>query len=159
MTDIEFKLSRKDSYQKDAIFWINLANQREFDFNKHLLSLAAILLPLTASVLALESIKLLQCEKILLMISWVSLGISIISGCIQIWFDSSFFVKLSRDSSAREVIWSNMQLPLSELENRTNQMGKMREKGSVTPLWIQIFALFEGLLLIMFTAASILIRK
>lgn len=95
-----------DRFQKAALYWNNLANQQIFELNKQLLSLAFIILPLTASIIAVEFIKPREFEKTLLILGWIFLFLSIILGFVQILLDAIYFNYLSNDSSTREYLWS-----------------------------------------------------
>lgn len=156
--EIDLIQRNKDAYQRGAFFWINLANQRLGDFNKQLLAFAVVLLPLTASII-LSRIDLNTFEKTLLVISWVFLGISILAGLIQILIDQDYFKKLSRDSSKREEIWSDLFRPIADLEKDTRALAKVNESSTHDPIKIQAIFLFIGLLLIMISAGSILLAS
>mgnify|MGYP001584568581 FL=1 len=156
--ELEFRQRSKESYQRGAFFWIDLANQRLGDFNRQLLALAVVLLPLTASI-SLSSIKLKDFEKTLLVLSWIALGVSIITGIIQILIDTIYFKDLSRDSSKREKIWSNFSRKVTDLEKETKAIGEVKESGSHDPLKIQASSLFIGLILIMVVAGFILFAR
>lgn len=148
----------KDAFQRAALYWNNLANQRLFDFHKQLLGLATLLLPLTASIVLVESIKLKEFEKTLLLLGWVFLGISIVAGYIQILMDATYFNYLSNDSSQREEIWSSNK-KIEDMEKETQVLGKTSPSSTVTPLWIQTFSIFVGLSLLMVVAGSLLFKK
>ncbi len=157
LEEIDLKQRNKDAYQRGAFFWIDLANQRLGDFNRQLLSLAVILLPLTASVI-LSDLKLREFEKTLLILSWVSLGISVVAGLIQILIDTNYFKDLSRDSSKREKIWSDLFRPIADLEKDTKALGEVKGSSTHDPLKLQALFLLIGLVFIMIIAGSILFR-
>lgn len=155
MDETDIKQRSKDSYQRGAFFWIDLANRRLEDFNRQLLSLAVILLPLTSSIL-LSDIKLKDFEKTFLVLSWISLGVSIIAGFIQIGIDVVYFKDLSRDSSKRERIWSDFFRPITDLERETKALGEVKGSSTHDPLKLQALTLFIGLAFIMLIAGFIL---
>lgn len=156
--DEEIRQRNKDSYQRAALFWIDLANQRLSSFNKQLLTIAAILLPLTASLVAANFIDLRDFEKALLIIVWISLGFSLVGGVVQIIIDANYFKYLSRDSSRREEIWSGNDTN-EEMTKQTKLLGKTEPTSTHIPLWLQAFTLGQGLLLILVIAISLLLRK
>lgn len=155
---LEFRERNKDSYQKDALFWIDLSSQRLINLNSQLLGFTAILLPLTASIV-LSDIKLEEREKWLLVLIWVLLIISIVAGLIQICIDMIYFRGLSRDSSNREKIWSDFSRPIVDLEKQTKKLGQVKESSTHAPLIIQAIALVVGLVVLIFLAGFILFSQ
>lgn len=156
MKDFDYKLRIKEGYSERALFWIDKANQQLSEFNKQLLVLATFLLPLTASVVV-TSIKLSESQKIFLMIGWVYLFLSIVSGLIQYFIDANYFKNLSRDSSKREEIWSDLSRPKNQMEKETKDLGKVPEQSSFFPLTLQAFSLVAGIFLIIFVAITLLV--
>ncbi len=144
---------RQESYRSAALHWNNLANQRLFDFNKQLLGLATILLPLTASIIVVDGVR--EFEKTLLIVGWIFLGISIITGCIQIMVDAYYFRDISIDSSRRELIFSSNKTE-PEMQAAVEALGKIPAESTDLPITIQVFTIFVGLLLIMIVAGSLL---
>lgn len=153
--DEEIRRRNKDSVQKAAFFWIKLANDRLSEINKQLLSIAFILLPLTGSIV-LANKKINFSDKTLLTHGWILLFISIFSGLIQILIDAIYFKSLSRDSSKREKIWSQIDKPISLLASEEKELGEVKGSSTHWPLIIQSFTMFIGLGLIMIVAYHLL---
>lgn len=155
----EDKIARnKDSAQRAALHWNKLANERLFDLHKQLLGLATLLLPLTASIVIVDSVKLLEVEKTLLLLGWAFLGISIIAGLIQLIIEAKYFNYLSNDSSCREEIWSS-ERSIEDMQKETKALGRTNPSSTLIPLSIQTFSIFIGLSLIMIVATFLLLRK
>ena len=148
----------KDSVQKAALFWIELANDKLSEINKQLLSLSAILLPLTASVV-ISPITFREYEKTLMLLGWMFLFSSIIAGFIQIALDAVYFKDLSRDSSKREVLWSDSNRDIRDIEKDVKAIGDTPSSSSHLPLILQSLSISIGLLFIMVVAISLLLRK
>lgn len=156
-TDEEIRRRNKDTAGRNALFWIELANQRQSEIIRQLLGLSAVLLPLSASIL-LADIKINQTEKILLLHGWIFLLISIIAGFIQIFVDVDYFVKVSQDSSNREVLWSTNRT-IRDIEKDVQKLGKVSSSSTDWPLRFQILTFSTGLVLIMVVAVFLLFDK
>lgn len=158
MKDAEEKRWHLDRFQKAALYWNNLANQQIFELNKQLLAFATIILPLTASITVIDSIKLREYQIMLLILGWISLFLSIISGFIQIWIDAKYFNYVSNDSSTREFLWSQDE-DNNKIKDAVDKLGHIKPSSSPTPTYFQIFFVLTGLLMIMTVAVSMLISK
>lgn len=156
--DENIRQRNKDSAQNAALFWIRLANDRLSEINKHLLGLATILLPLTASIV-ISPIKFREYEKTLMIIGWVFLFISIIAGFMQIVIDAIYFKDLSRDSSKREVLWSDTNSDIRNIDKDIKALGNTPASSTHIPLILQSLAISLGLFLIMLVAVLLLIKK
>lgn len=155
----DIRQRNKDAAQRAALFWVEFANKRIFEINKQLLTLATILLPITASVVGVEFLTLREFEKTMLVMGWILIFISIVTGGIQILIDAKYFLYLSRDSSKREVLWSNSNRNVEDIEKDVKSLGSVPGSSTHCPLVIQALAIFSGLLLIMIVAANLLIRR
>lgn len=143
----------------DALFWINLANESYFHLRNQLITLATLLLPLTASIVILsKDSKVLPSsqEKNLLIIGWILLGASIVFGLIQTWVDSTFFKGLSGDSSLREHFRNN--LPGALADRVIKLLPHTPSKSTHWPLFFQTLTLLGGIIFIMFVAHGMLQR-
>ena len=158
MNNTEEKQWHLDRYQKAALYWNNLANQRVFELNRQLLALATIILPLTASIIAIDFIKPREFEKTLLLIGWVFLFLSIILAFVQIWIDANYFSYLSQDSSTREELWSHDR-ENEKIKKDVDALGKVKGSSTFIPTIFQAFFVFTGLLFIMIVASSMLLRR
>lgn len=156
MEDFDYKFRTKEGYSERARFWIDKANQQISEFNKQLLSLATFLLPLTASVVVAD-LELSGSQKTLLITGWAFLFLSIISGLIQYVIDANYFKNLSRDSSRREEIWSDLYRSKNQLEQETKALGKVPSQSTHIPLSLQTFFIIAGIFLIMFVATTLLV--
>ncbi|MCL5431907.1 MAG: hypothetical protein M1484_02270 [Patescibacteria group bacterium] len=148
----------KDSAQRAALFWIKLTNERESEIVRQLLALAAIILPLSASIL-LANITLLQIEKVLLMACWILLFVSIIAGFIQIIIDTRYFLKVSRDSSIRERLWSSTNRSIKDIDNDIVKLGEIPGSSGDWSLIIQGVAFFLAILLLLAVGFSIITQQ
>ncbi len=157
MNDKTEKHWHLDRFQKAALYWNNLANQQIFEVNKQLLALATIILPLTASIVTVQFITLREYQKVLLILSWVSLFASIFSGLIQIRIDALYFQYLSNDSSSREKFWAENDN--ERAREKVNALGETKSGSSFTPTYFQVFFVSVGLLFIMIVAVSILLAR
>ncbi len=155
----DIRQRNKDAVQRSALFWIKLTNDRLSEINKQLLGLATIILPITASVIAIEFLIPKDFEKNLLIIGWVLMFISIVAGGIQILVDARYFLFLSRDSSSREALWSDPNRSIEDIEKEVKSLGTMPSSSTHCPLVIQALAIFSGLFLIMLVAASLLLGR
>ena len=154
----EIKQRNKDAVQRAALFWIELANQRQSEIVRQLLGLSAVLLPLSASVV-ISNIELDKIEKVLLSSSWVLFLISIIAGFIQTHIDAAYFVMLSRDSSKRKLLWSDSNRNIKDIENDVKALGKVPQASTSLPIYFQALTFFIGLILIAFVGALILFEN
>lgn len=151
----EIRRRNKDAAQRAALFWIELANQRQSEIIRQLLGLSAVLLPLSASII-LSNTPLDITEKYLLTSSWILFLISIIAGFIQIQIDSKYFVLLSRDSSKREELWSDSNRSVPTIEKEVASLGKVPGASTSLPQYIQAVTFFIGLILVAIVGALIL---
>lgn len=158
MNDIIEKRWHLDRFQRAALYWNNLANQQIFELNKQLLGLATIILPLTASVVVIEIIKLREYEKTLIIMGWICLFLSIVLGLVQICIDSVYFNYVSNDSSSREKLWAQDK-DNNQIKEEVERLGSIKPSSSPTPTLFQVFFVFSGLLIIMLVAVSLLINK
>lgn len=156
MDDLDYKLRTKEGYSKRALFWIEKANQQLSEISKQLLVLAIFLLPLTASVVV-TSVKLSESQKTFLKIGWAYLLLSIVSGLWQYFIDAKYFKDLSRDSSRREQIWSDLRRSRNQMEQETKDLGKVPEQSTFFPLTLQALSLAAGIILIIFVASTLLV--
>lgn len=158
MKDVEEKRWHLDRFQRAALYWNSLANQQIFELNKQLLAFATIILPLTASIVVVDTIQLREYEITLLIFGWIFLFLSIIIGLIQTWIDARYFNYVSNDSSSREWLWSQDK-DNNEVKKEVERLGSIKLSSSSAPTLFQVFFVFSGLLIIMFVAVSILINK
>jgi len=163
-----FKMDKEDRNFKeklklgsDALFWNRLANDSYFQFRNQLIILATILLPLTASVVAIPkaNLEIQLIDKILLILGWICLGASIVFGLIQHWIDTVFFVELSADSSLREHIRKNLKVNIDIVDRVIDLLPTTKSKSAHWALIFQVLFLFGGILVIMSSAVVILLRK
>ena len=143
----------------NALFWIKLANNRLSELNKQLLSLAMLLLPLTASIVVIppDDLKLKECNKDLLKYGWLFLGISIVAGLIQVVVEAHYFKRLSNDSSQRERFFD--ELPFDSADKANRKLKSVPGQSTHIPLHVQVYTLFAGLLLIMIVALELLLAR
>lgn len=158
MKDVEEKRWHLDRFQRVALYWNNLANQQIFEVNKQLLAFATVILPLTASIVVIDTIQLREYEVTMLIFGWIFLFLSIISGIIQVWIDARYFNYVSNDSSSRERLWSRDK-DNNEIKKEVEQLGSIKPSSSAIPTLFQGFFVFFGLLIIMLVAVSILVNK
>lgn len=146
--DEEIRRRNKDSFQTAALYWNRFANERAIEISKQLLNIALVMLPLTGSI-ALANKAIPEVDLMLLLLGWIALFISIVSGFINFWLETKYFVYLSNDSSTREEIWSDTTTPIRELNRKTDELGRTKSESSLIPLVIQASALLIGVLFIM----------
>ncbi len=142
-----------ERFNNAALYWNNLGNQRIFELNRQLLYISTLLLPITASIITVDSIKLREFEKTFILLGWIFIFTSIIVGLIQVWIDAHYFVYLSNDSSTREEYWSKDE-ENKKIKEWINLLGKTRPSSSIVSTYFQAFLTFTGILLIMIVAAS-----
>lgn len=153
--DEQLRQRNKDLFQKTALYWNQLANERLFEISKQLLGISFIILPLTGSIILADKI-ISPINFYLLILGWLLLFASIISGFFNLWVEAKYFNYLSSDSSTRENIWSNSSRSVTEMNERTNKLGATKPTSSFYPLIIQIAALSLGVFLIMLVMGSLL---
>ena len=151
----ELRQRNKDSFQNAALYWNGLANERVFEITKQLLGIALIILPLTGTFLSVTK-TISSFSLNLLVLSWIALFTSIISGFINLWKEASYFNYLSNDSSTREKIWSDPNRSVEEMDAETNKIGSTNSSSSFTPLIIQSISLLVGIFLIMIVVYGLL---
>ncbi len=153
--DETLRQRNKDAAQRAALFWIELANQRQSEIIRQLLALSSVILPLSASVIVLN-IQLSQSDKILLLASWLLFLFSILSGLIQLLFDSDYFVKISRDSSKRESIWSDSSKQFNKANREVEALGPVPGSSTTVPLYIQEISFCIALILLVIIGCRLL---
>jgi heme/copper-type cytochrome/quinol oxidase subunit 4 len=158
VNSIEEKHWHLDRFQRSALYWNNLANQQIFELNKQLLTFASILLPLSASIVVLDTLRLREYEILLLILGWIFLFTSIVLGLIQIWIDAKYFSYVSNDSSNREYLWSQDK-DNNKIKDDVDKLGPIKPSSSFTPTLFQVVFVFIGLIFIMLVAVSILLNK
>ncbi len=154
----EIRRRNKDAAQHAALFWIQLANERQSEIIRQLLGLSAVLLPLSASIVISNEI-LSPIDKYLLASSWVFFLVSMVAGFIQIQEDSKYFLMLSRDSSKREELWSDSNHSVPNIERDVLALGKVPAQSTTLPQNIQAVTFFVGLILVMLTGSFILFKN
>lgn len=155
MKDTEEQRWHLDRYQRASLYWNNLSNRQVFELNKQLLALATIILPLTASVVVVDTIQLREYEVTLLIFGWVFLFLSIASGLVQIWIDAKYFNYLQNDASTREQEWSQDKNN-NEIKKEVRQLGMTEPSSSFVPTLSQVLFIIFGLIIIMSVAVSLL---
>ena len=151
----ELRRRNKDSFKSDALYWNKLSNERIFEITKQLLGIALIVLPLTGTFLLVTK-PIPPFSLHLLVLSWIVLTISIISGFVNLWIEAKYFNYLSNDSSNREKIWSDSNRLVEEMDKETNKLGATKPSSSFKPLIIQGVALLIGVFLIMGVVFNVL---
>jgi hypothetical protein len=151
----QLRQRNKDLFHGAALYWNKLANERLFEISKQLLGISFIILPLTGSVVLSDKI-ISTANFHLLLLGWITLFASIISGFFNLWIEAKYFNYLSNDSSAREEIWSDSSRPVEQMNKETNKLGPTKQASSFYPLIIQGAALFLGISLIMIVMVSML---
>lgn len=154
----QLRQRNKDSFQNAALYWNKLANERVFEIGKQLLAIAFIILPLTGSIVFSNKV-ISPFNFYLLVLGWILLFSSIISGFVNFWTEAKYFNYLSNDSSTREQIWSNSNKLVSKMDEETNRLGATKPASSLCPLIIQGGALLLGVLLIMIVVCSLLTQN
>jgi len=101
----ELGFKYKDFHSKNALYWNNLANERQFELGKQLITISSLIL--TVSATAIFSFKGINFQEqplqsYSLIISWIFILVSIICGLKQLEVDASYFNYLSGDESTRE---------------------------------------------------------
>lgn len=157
--DDEVNRINQERFSSSAKFWISLANQQLFELNKQLLSISFLLLPLTASILLVETLILREYQKTLLGLSWIFLFISIVFGLLQIVIDAFYFKSLSRNNSQKEVVWHQRNKTSEQKEKETEALGGVKETSTFIPLIGQTFTIIVAILLVMSVATSLLVSK
>lgn len=158
MINVEEKRWHLDRFQKAALYWNSLANQQGFELNKQLLVFATILLPLSASIVVVDTIQLRGNEIVLLIIGWIFLFLSIIFGLIQIWTDARYFIYISNDSSKREWLWSQNK-DNNKIKKEVDKLGSVKPYSPFVSSIFQAILVFSGMLFIMLVAVFILGRS
>lgn len=154
----QIRQKNKDSNQKIALHWNQFANERLFEISKQLLAIAFIILPLTGSIVLSD--KMISPENIrLLVLGWISLFVSIISGFINFWIEANYFHDLSNDSSKRELLWSDSNRKVSEIEKDIKKLGTTEPNSSFLPLIMQGSFLCLGVFLIMLVVYGLLLQN
>ncbi len=158
-TEAEERSSRnKDNAHQSALFWIELANNRLTNICNHFISLAAILIPLSASLVISNNILNFN-EKIMLVSTWITLFFSIVFGFLHQLLDVQFFVYLSRDSSKREELWSNTNRGYAQVLKDVLALGTTKNASSHLPLVLQGITFMIGIILISFIGISLLFKQ
>jgi len=154
----ELRQRNKDTVQKAALFWIELANKRQSEIEHELLAISAVLLPLSVSFVS-TNVILDTTGKLLLSVSWILLLISIVMGFLQILIDSDFFLKLSRDSSKREVIWSDFTKDFEKANKEVEALGRVPGSSAMWPLYVQGISFFVGVLMLTIIGFSLVSKQ
>ena len=155
ITNEEIRHRNKDAAERAALFWIQLANERQSEIVRQLLGLSSVLLPLSASIV-ISKVILNQIEIHLLVLSWILFLSSIAAGFIQIYLDSKFFVMISRDSSKRQELWSEGRRSVLSIERDVEALGKVSGESTSLPQKVQAVTFFLGLIFLMIVGSLIL---
>lgn len=147
-------------HSKNALYWNNLANQRQFELAKQLLILSSLILTVSATaIVSFRGINFqsqpLQSYSILL--SWLFGLISIICGLKQLCVDASYFDYLARDENIREGKFATMSLEKAKLE--VSNMKPTNPRGDEKWLYLQQVFFALGIVFITVSAVFILAAK
>lgn len=153
----EFGFKYKSFHANNAIHWNNLANQRQFELSKQLLTFSALILTVSTTVIVSFSGISFQSQPLqsfLLLLSWVFSLTSITCGLIQLGIDASYFNYLSNDEGKRESVFSS--LPFNEAKSKTDSMPSTDPRGDERGLCLQQVFFALGLFFITISAIFIL---
>lgn len=141
----------KDAHQNAALHWNRFANEQELELTRQLLYFAAIIFPITASIAVLNREQISGEIKVVLIITWIFLILSICCGVIQIILNIRYFVYLLCDESKRSEIWSQSGKDNSELQKEEKMLGRTRPNSGHLYLVLQgvfLFLAFASLMAI-----------
>lgn len=152
--DINFQY--RAFHRDSALHWNNLANQRQFELAKQLLTIGALILTISATAIVSFkgiSFQLQPLQSYSLLLSWVFVLVSIICGLKQLEADASYFNYLSNDESAREDKFARLQFERarSEVDSMKPTIPRGNEK------WLLLQQVFFALGIIFITVSAIFI--
>lgn len=143
----------------EALYWNKMANDKLSEIDKQLLTIAFVLLPLTASVLGLN-INLNDVLKTILIGGWIFTFVSIICGFVHIIIEADFFRKYLDYNTHRSTIYhKNLDKTLSTVEAKIEKLQSPSASSGHLFLILQGISISIGLLLIMIVAGFLLIMK
>lgn len=156
----EVNLKYRVFHRDAALHWNNLANQRQFEFIKQLLTIGALILTVSATIITSFKIinfysQLLQSYSLLL--SWIFILISIFCGLKQLNVDASYFIYLSNDESTRESKFASQ--PFEQALSDVSRMKPTVPRGDEKWLLSQQTFFVLGIVFITVSATLILALK
>ncbi|HLC94103.1 MAG TPA: hypothetical protein VJH96_00870 [Patescibacteria group bacterium] len=160
MTDQNIQLQYMTFHKESALYWNNLANQRQFELAKQLLTIGAVLLTISATaIVTIRGINFQSqpLQSYSLLLSWIFFLFSIICGFKQLINDASYFNYLSNDESTRENKFA--VLPFDRAKQEIESMKPTNSRGDEKWLLLQHVFFYLGLIFITLSAFFILYFK
>jgi hypothetical protein len=143
----------------DAMYWNKMVNDKNSDITKQLLSIAALLIPITGSIV-LTPVYLNDALKILLGGSLFFFLISMCFGILYIYTGVHFFRKYQNLNLSRAIIYrNNREKTLREADDEASQLSIPPSQSSDLPQAFQIAFLGIGILLLVVITITLLIYK
>jgi len=163
----ELRKFNQETSNQASFHWNNLANQEGIEFNKLLLTLATLIVPLSFIPISNNGVYSFSFfDKVLIICSWILLIVSIIFGAIQFYKYFEFHDNLALRENKRTKVFSNSLVGLT-LFNARNNFNKMCEesnkiengpkKASRFFLKLQIILLLIGVAIITFILSKSLL--
>jgi hypothetical protein len=144
-----------------ALHWNSLANERQFELIKQLLTIGALILTISATIIGFFrgniNFQFQPISSTFIVLSWISIVSSIIFGLKQLSVDSSYFNYLSNDESERQSKFE--RLPLVEAKDQVKKMKTTISKSDGTWLLLQQTFFLIGVVFISISAILILTIK
>lgn len=153
--DEETRRRQFDRYDTWGRFWIELANTSLSDISKHLITAATILLPISASVLAIP-IQIDLGMRHALFAIWFSLMVSICAGIFQSFEDGRYFRQVSVNNITRAEIYANGNLKLDEMRAMDGRIPPINPIGPSTAAYVQVSTFILATLLLLVLGYKIL---
>lgn len=147
-------------HRENALYWNNLANQRQFELAKQLLTIGALILTVSATaIVSFRGINFQSqpLQSYSLLLSWVFVLVSIICGLKQLEVDASYFNDLSNDESTRESKFA--LLPYEKAKSGVDSMKPTNSRGDEKWLCLQQVFFALGVFFITVSAIFILTLK
>jgi len=144
----------------NALYWNNLANQRQFELAKQLLTFSALILTVSATaIITFKGISFQSqpLQSYSLLLSWIFGLMSILCGLKQLGVDASYFNYLSNDESKREGKFAS--LSFEEARSKVGSMGSTNPRGDEKWLCLQQVFFALGIIFITTSAVFILTLK
>jgi len=161
MKNDDNNLQYADFHRQAALYWNSLANGRQFELIKQLLTIGALMLTISATIIGLFKGNInFQSQPIsstFIVLSWIFIILSIFFGLKQLSVDSSYFNYLSNDESKRQSKFE--QLPLAEAKDQIKKMQTTISKSDVMWLLLQQTFFLVGVVFISIGAILVLTIK
>ncbi len=147
-------------HRDSALYWNNLANERQFELAKQLITISSLLLTVSATaIVSFRGINFQSqpLQSYSLLLSWIFVLISIICGLIQLSVDASYFNYLSNDESTREGKFNSIPYEKAKLD--VDRMKPTNPRGDEKWFFLQQIFFALGVIFITVSAIFILTLK